>query len=294
MSFLRSEDRWPVGAVGFILAVSTVWWGFALWQIPGAPEWVDRARAVCFNVDASGLPDAKGWLMLIGQPPSMVILFAVIWRTEAQNTLDYFIDCRGGRMLLGWLVLGVSSMMMAASARVADARVPDVTLAGAEAPSTYPRLDRIWPDAAGLVAQDGLPFTHERLEGRPAFVTFAFGHCETVCPAVVHAARGAREQLGRELPIVVLTLDPWRDTPSRLPALVGQFMLDPAVDLMVSGDVEAVEAALDAWGIPRDRDTRTGDVTHPALVYLIDSDGTVAYASTGGPEQLSSLARRLR
>jgi len=294
MSFLRSEDRWPVGAVGFILAVSTVWWGFALWQIPGAPEWVDRARAVCFNVDASGLPDAKGWLMLIGQPPSMVILFSVIWRTEAQNTLDHFIDCRGGRMLLGWLVLGVSSMMMAASARVADARVPDVTLAGAEAPSTYPRLDRIWPDAAGLVAQDGLPFTHERLEGRPAFVTFAFGHCETVCPAVVHAARGAREQLGRELPIVVLTLDPWRDTPSRLPALVGQFMLDPAVDLMVSGDVEAVEAALDAWGIPRDRDTRTGDVTHPALVYLIDSDGTLAYASTGGPEQLSSLARRLR
>ena len=67
---IRKQDRWPLGATGFILAVSAAWWGFALFGVAGAPEWVARARAVCFNITETGLPDAKGWLLLLGQPPA--------------------------------------------------------------------------------------------------------------------------------------------------------------------------------------------------------------------------------
>jgi cytochrome oxidase Cu insertion factor (SCO1/SenC/PrrC family) len=96
-----------------------------------------------------------------------------------------------------------------------------------------------------------------------------------------------------DLAVVALALDPWRDTPSRLPTMAEQWAVAED-DFVLSGSVPAVEAALDAWNVARVRDEQTGDVTHPALVFIVESDGTVAYASTGAPEQLVELARRTR
>jgi len=145
-----------------------------------------------------------------------------------------------------------------------------------------------------VVDQTGEAFNIAKLGGSPAYVTFAFGHCETICPMVVHSARSARLELGIAMPIVVFTLDPWRDTPRRLPALVEQFELDPERDFVVSGSVEALNAALDALNMARERDLTTGDIIHPALVYLVEGDGTIAYGSTGVQSHLVQLAQRLR
>jgi cytochrome oxidase Cu insertion factor (SCO1/SenC/PrrC family) len=61
----------------------------------------------------------------------------------------------------------------------------------------------------------------------------------------------------------------------------------------VGGDVAAVQAALDALGVERRRDGRTGDIVHPSLAYLVQSDGTIAYASSGAQAQLVDLGGRL-
>lgn len=291
---LGRRDVWPLGAVGFILAVSAAWWALALWSVPGAPEWLERTRAVCFNITETGLPDGKGWLLLLGQPPTMLALLMVGWGPRVRESLRRLLGSSVGRLA----VLGVGTAMITgltmAGTKVLNARVPEVTWGVDEpAPETYPRLDRPWPAAPGLVDQRGDPFGVASLDGRRALVTFAFGHCETLCPAVVHQARATRLELQGEWPIVVLSLDPWRDTPGRLPALVEQFELDPTTDFVVSGSVEDVNRALDAWEIPRQRDERTGDVTHPGIVYIVDSEGTLTFASTGGVAQMVSLARRV-
>jgi protein SCO1/2 len=147
----------------------------------------------------------------------------------------------------------------------------------------------------GLVDQNGQPFSLASLDGRGALVTFAFAHCETICPLVVRSSLGARDELAEQmdLALVALTLDPWRDTPSRLPAMAEQWAVAED-DFVLSGPVPAVEAALDAWNVARVRDEQTGDVTHPALVFIVEPDGTVAYGSTGALEQLVELARRTR
>lgn len=289
------RDAWPLGAAGFILAVSVAWWTLALWSVPGAPEWLERTRSVCFNITETGLPDAKGWLLLIGQPPAMLAVLMVGWGKEVRASFRRLLSSAGGRLAL----LGVATMIFTgltlAGTKVLNARIPEVAWGTDEpAPETYPRLDRPWPPADGLVDQNGEPFGVASLEGRPALVTFAFGHCKTLCPAVVHQARATRLELEGEWPIVVLSLDPWRDTPSRLPALVEQFELDPGTDFVVSGSVDDVNAALDAWGIPRERDETTGDVTHPGIVYIVDSEGALAFGSSGGVEQMVSLARRVK
>lgn len=291
---IRRKDVWPLGALGFILAVTAAWWTLALWSAPGAPEWLERTRSVCFNITENGLPDAKGWLLLLGQPPSMLALLLVGWRDEVREALEHLRSSRTGRAMLGGAVAFVVLGAVLSGVRVAEARLPAVAWGeDAEPPPPQERLNRPWPAMEGLIDQHAGAFSLERLDGRPSLVTFAFGHCSTLCPAVVHQTRAARAELGGDVSIVVFTLDPWRDTPGRLPALVRQFELDPDRDFVVSGPVEAVEASLDAWGIARDRDTRTGDIIHPGVVYVVEADGTVAYAATGGLQQLVTLARRI-
>ncbi len=62
---------------------------------------------------------------------------------------------------------------------------------------------------------------------------------------------------------------------------------------MLSGSVDSVTAALDRWGIHRSRDARNGEVIHPAVVYVLDRDGRIAYAATGDAEVIAQLVRRL-
>ena len=62
---------------------------------------------------------------------------------------------------------------------------------------------------------------------------------------------------------------------------------------LLSGTVEAVNSALDALQVARERVPDTGDIVHPALVYLVDAEGTIVYAASGHAELIEELARRM-
>jgi cytochrome oxidase Cu insertion factor (SCO1/SenC/PrrC family) len=261
------------------------------------PEWLARTRYVCFGVTATGLPDAGGWIGLIAGPLGMLTILVVGWGRGVRSLLSHALASRPLAATLGMLALGVIFMLAGAGWRVSQARSVAFD-ADVEIPlpaSTYPRLNRPAPELR-LIAHDGVERNLEDLRGRPVLVTFAYAHCETVCPLVVNHALAAQAALRAELnapAVVIVTLDPWRDTPSRLAAMAGAWRL-PAQDAWVfGGEVAAVEAALDAWEIPRRRDPLTGEVTHPALVYIVDATGQIAYAATGGAEAIAELLRRL-
>ncbi len=301
-----------IGLVGLVL-VTVAWWALALWPVEGVPPaWLERARAVCFNAGASGLPDASGWLLLVGQPIGMLALLMVIAgdavRTGVRRALASPAGLLGLAGMAGVLVAGV----VLASLRVVDAPRDAEWLeaASARVPASYPRLDRPLPEVAGLVDQHGDAFRWEHIAGRPTLLTFGFGHCATVCPMTVMNARQARDRFraeGREMDLVVITLDPWRDTPARLPSLARQFHMGggggPAAgdatgeghggSYLLSGPVEAVNAALDALQVARERVLDTGDIVHPALVYLLDGAGTIVYAASGHADLIEELARRM-
>jgi cytochrome oxidase Cu insertion factor (SCO1/SenC/PrrC family) len=122
-----------------------------------------------------------------------------------------------------------------------------------------------------------------------ALVTFAFGHCATVCPTLVHDLLSARAR-GRHpaLPLVIVTLDPWRDTPERLPALAAQWGL-AASDRILSGTVAEVEQSLDALGIARRRNETTGDIDHVGTVLLLDERGHIVWRVDGGWGRVDEL-----
>lgn len=294
---IRRRDVWPLGAMAFLLLTTAAWWALALWPMPDAtPGWLLRARDVCFNTTDTGLPDRSGWILLIGEPLGMLGVLMVAWGAEVRAAVIRLLSSVPGRVVAMGTAGLVAFGLGAAVTRVADARIPEPELVAVEwAPETYPRLDGEWVHAEGLVDQTGQPFTLASLQGRRAVVTFAYAHCTTICPLLVRAALDARDSVSGEvdLAVVALTLDPWRDTPARLPDMAARWGLAPG-DFVLSGDVAAVEAALDAWNVPRDRDERTGELAHPALTFLVEEDGTVAYATAGSREQIAALARRLR
>ena len=82
-----------------------------------------------------------------------------------------------------------------AGARVVSASTPDVSWRPRPTCRLPPTRDSTGrPRRSGCMDQHGEMLTLEALVGRPALVTFAFGHCETVCPAVVHAALEVQRQ----------------------------------------------------------------------------------------------------
>ncbi len=293
-------ERIALFALGFLLLVTAAWWALALWPTAAdPPAWLARARWVCFNVGESGLPSASGWLLLIGEPLGFGAAFVVTFRRSLRSGLRRLLASEGGEFFVaacaGLLMLGAS---YAAARVVSLARASSpVVESAASVPDTYPRLDRAAP-ALGLVDQRGDRVEVAQLRGRPALVTFAFAHCQTVCPAIVSQAlatqrrareRGEPERVPR---LVIVTLDPWRDTPARLASLAADWRLgdDAAV---LSGDVAEVNAALDRWNVPRARDAANGQLDHPALVYLLDAEGRIAYAANGDARTLGALLERL-
>ncbi len=294
-----SRFRFALWAFLAWLAVTIGWWALAFAPLADPPVWLARARAVCFGTLPNGLPDTYGWVGLVLSPASMLGVLLAVWGRELGTHLRRLGASRAGRLALAAIVLVPLAGALGVGQQVARglevSRAFDAPTERAALPEGYPRTAE--PAAPiGLVDQAGVVVSLADLEGRPAFMTFAFAHCRTVCPVVVRAVREAAGELPDVGPsVVVVTLDPWRDTPSSLPTLATSWQLDelPAAHVL-SGEVDKVLAALEAWEMPIERNPLDGDIAHPALVYVLAADGTVAYTfNNPSSEWLVEAVRRL-
>jgi protein SCO1 len=294
---LAREARIVLTGLVALFVTTGAWWALAFWPVQDGPVWLERTRFVCFGVTESGLPDAGGWIGLVLGPLGMLAILLTGWNSGVRGLLRRTRSSRPVAATFTALAMGVILMATSAAVLVQQARAEPAWLQQEDAlpPETYPRLDRDAPPLV-LTAQDGTVFDVAALRGRPVLVTFAYAHCSTICPVIVMHALKAQEALrgtAHEPAVVVVTLDPWRDPPSRLEGMGRSWGFPPDNAWILSGSVDEVEATLDGWEVARSRDERTGEVTHPSLLYVLDRDGTIAYASTGGIDALVSLVERL-
>jgi len=282
-----------VGALAVILAITAGWWALALWPVDDAPAWLTLTRETCFGTAGTGLPDAGGWLVLVGQPLSMLLVLVAAWGRDVRAGLRAAMAGVAGQLAVGAAaaLLLAGAMGVVVRVRVADAQ----PFASSRTEAIAGRLNRINDVAKplALVDQRGRTVTLEQFRGRPVIVTFAYAHCETVCPLVVNDALGARDQLAGHAPVVlIVTLDPWRDTPSRLASIAERWGVTGDAHVL-SGAPEQVERVLNAWRIPRARNERTGDLSHPSLVYVVGADGRIAYVVSGSQSVIRAAVEAL-
>ena len=278
-------DAFATAAFATWLAVTLSWWALAFAPLPVPPEWLASARAVCFGSTPDGLPDTWGWMLLALGPLSMLAFLLAVWGRELGASARWLAHRGSGVVALVAIAAGPLVGLLWVGGRVASAReIGALTAAGEEPmPETYPRSVAPAP-AFDLVDQRGEAVTLATFAGRPTLVGFAYAHCQTVCPVVVATLRDAATGLDGRTPVLLVTLDPRRDTPSRLPTLADGWRLSEIGDARVaSGDVAAVEGMLAAWNVPIARDEKTGEISHPALIYVLDGEGRLAYAFTNPP-----------
>jgi protein SCO1/2 len=290
----RARGWTAVAALAAIAAITASWWALALWPVGNdAPEWLLRTREVCFGADATRLPNAGGWILLVGQPLGMVALLAMVWGHELRHGLGVVMARAAGQVAIGVisavLVAGIAGTVV----RVRTAgQEPFATAATGAVAHQLTRVNDAAPRLT-LTDQSGHEVSLEAYRGKPVLVSFAFAHCDTVCPLIVSDLVAARALLGDEAPaVLIVTLDPWRDTPSRLATIASGWKLEAGMHVL-SGVPDEVERTLNAWRIPRVRNVKTGDISHPSMVYVIGSDGRITFVVASGAEVIAAAVRAL-
>lgn len=272
-----------IGPILFIFwVISTLGlWFFAFYHLPdGVPDWLARAQAACFGRSANGLPDGSGWLLLIGSPISMLIALLVLFGKEFWPALNAMFTTRLGLIMALILAALTAAQVSWTAARIKYALGLNQNVFSVSAvesfPDNYPQLMNKIPEIT-LTDQYGKLVSLSQRSGKTTIITFVFAHCSTVCPLLVRNVN----QTIKDLPAdkvegLMITLDPWRDRVGALPEMASRWKLADNVHLL-SGEVADVEAALSGLGVTRERDQKTGDVVHPALVYIADGAGRIVY-----------------
>lgn len=286
----------PLAALGLIILITAGWWALALWPVAANPAWLARTREACFGTGPDGLPSAGGWVLLVGEPLGMLGVLVAVWGAELRQGLRRLAGGWAGRVALGSVSLGLLAGLVAVGVRVRTARAEPVAAFIADSLPGVAPVDRPAPPLA-LVDQRGDTVRLDGFRGRPVLVTFAFAHCTAICPAQVRGVLIARRRAAEANPAarpaaVIVTVDPWRDTPSRLPAIAEGWQLT-GDEHVLSGTVEAVQATLAEWRIRTERDSVTGDIGHPATVYLIGRDGRIAALGLGTGSGLAAAVQRM-
>lgn len=129
-----------------------------------------------------------------------------------------------------------------------------------------------------LTDQQGQPWRLSEQRGMVTLLFFGFTSCPDVCPTTLADLAAARRQLGADgerVRVVMITVDPERDTAERLGQYVQQF--DPTfVGLRGSrAELETVYKAYGVYAAKRELpDSALGyTMDHTGSVYVIDPQG---------------------
>jgi protein SCO1/2 len=150
----------------------------------------------------------------------------------------------------------------------------------------------------GLVDQDGHPLSADFFAAHWTLVFFGFTQCPDICPTTLATLAAAQRTLA-DLPVaerprvLLVSVDPERDSPDRLAAYVRFF--DPAF-LAATGTPEATAAAAGAFGVPYAKvPLPEGGYTmdHGSGLFVVGPAGAlVAYLSA--PHDAATIARDYR
>lgn len=143
-------------------------------------------------------------------------------------------------------------------------------------PTAIPAPDFALVDAAGQEVQlsDYL--------GKIVLLYFGYSFCPDVCPTTLSDLKLVQNQLdesGEKIQVIMVTVDPERDTPEKLAEYVAHF--HPTF-VGLSGTKEAIDAAAEGYGVYYEKHEGT-----PATGYLIDHTARVFVIEPDGNHRLS-------
>ena len=131
-----------------------------------------------------------------------------------------------------------------------------------------------------LQGTDGQPFTRARLEGHWTVIFVGFTHCPDICPNTMGLLKSVHGKLaadGQSLQVVLLSVDPERDTPDALKQYVTYF--DPSF-VGATGPTTELDKLGAAMGFVYMKSPgatpETYNIDHSSALILVNPQGQVA------------------
>ena len=136
---------------------------------------------------------------------------------------------------------------------------------------------RSLPDLT-LTNQEGQAVTANHLEGKWSLLFFGYTFCPDICPATLAQMRQLQGMLPAEakerLRVVLVTVDPHRDTPEQLKKYLAYF--DPGFQGLTGSqeDIQKLASAVSIPFIPADTSKENYTVDHSGNLVIIGPDGS--------------------
>jgi len=144
-------------------------------------------------------------------------------------------------------------------------------------PMGYFLADPLPAPSFNLLAHTGEWVSRDAMEAELVLVFFGYTSCPDVCPLTLSHLTQALKEMGEEggrVQVLLITVDPDRDTPQRLEQYLGAF--HPSF-LGLTGTEEEIRGVADAFGAFFARSGEGPDYTvdHTARTFVLDSTGHI-------------------
>lgn len=162
-----------------------------------------------------------------------------------------------------------------------------LALAGAVGAAAAAPSDSLYQMQVVLTDQGGRPVKLDLYAGHPVLITMFYGSCPHVCPMLVSTIQRYEREMsdasrGR-LRVLLVSLDPDRDTPARLAEVMQRHRVDLARWTLARAEAQDVRRLAAALNIQY-RQLPDGEFSHSAVITMLDEQGRLQ-------KQTSSMLR---
>ncbi|WP_223809438.1 SCO family protein [Thermomonas sp. XSG] len=151
-------------------------------------------------------------------------------------------------------------------------------LAGAAQPAPPLPGDSIYQLPLPLTDSQGQTRDWRTLRGKPRLVSMFYTSCQYICPLIIESGKAVERQLSpdqqKRLGVLLVSMDPARDTPPALKKVVDQRKLDLARWTLAAPPADDVRSVAAVLGI-RYRQLADGEFNHSSMLILVDANGRI-------------------
>lgn len=177
------------------------------------------------------------------------------------------------------------------------------TLTAIAAPASTPLpKDSVYQLPVRLKDQAGKTWTWSQRRGKPQIVAMFYTSCQYICPLIVDSGKAVERSLTpserANVGILLVSMDPARDTPEALTKVVKERGLDPRQWTLASPTTNQVRDVANVLGV-RYRKLEDGEFNHTSALILLDAEGRVVtrteqVGSKADPEFLEAVRKQSR
>jgi protein SCO1/2 len=116
--------------------------------------------------------------------------------------------------------------------------------------------------------QDGRPTTLAGLRGRPVILTFMYSTCEDTCPATARQIAQSLDDLGEDVPTVIVSVDPQNDTAATAQQFLNKMRLRGRATFVLGTRAQLAPIWKSYAVLPQGE-----GFEHSAVVLVLDAEG---------------------